>query len=239
MINRIINAFKSRSIEQSPNDAVLRLLTSLKGIGLTPKHIVDIGANHGGWSRTALSVFPQARLSIFEPQKALAGYLLDLMRSPNVEIHHKGVGDIDGILPFTFHERDDSSSFIYNAEEAEERGFNQTEIAVCRLDTALADCRFGPPDIIKIDAEGFDLRVLDGAIETLRTSEIVLIEASIANRDYPNSILAVIRKMDDLGFRLFDFTDLNRTPRRKILWLVEAVFVRKDSATDLASARFD
>ena len=94
-------------------------------------------------------------------------------------------------------------------------------------------------DILKIDAEGLDLQVLDGAGETLSTTEIVLIEASVSNPDYPNSAIAVIQKMDCLGFRLFDLTDLNRTPNRNLLWLVEAVFVRKGSAIDVAASTFN
>ena len=208
-------------------------------MGMTPKHIVDIGGNHGGWSRTALSVFPYAQLSIFEPQYRLAKHLADLERNSNVAIHYKGVGNFDGTAPFTFHDRDDSCSFVYAAEDAQERGFTQSEVEICQLDTAMADCAFGTPDIVKIDAEGLDLQVLDGAGGTLRTTEIVLVEASVSNPDYPNSVLAVVQKMDQLGFRLFDLTDLNRTPNRKLLWLVEAVFVRKGSTTDVASSTFD
>jgi FkbM family methyltransferase len=230
---------KPKSSASSADAAVARLLTTLKNMGMTPRHIVDIGANHGGWSRTALSIFPQAYLSIFEPQQRLAEYLADLERNPNIKIHYKGVGDFNGTAPFTFHDRDDSCSFIYVTEDAQERGFSQSEIEICTLDTIMRNCDFGAADIVKIDAEGLDLQVLDGAGETLSTTEIVLIEASVSNPDYPNSALAVIQKMDCLGFRLFDLTDLNRTPNRNLLWLVEAVFVRKGSAIDVAASTFN
>ena len=230
---------EAKRAAQSPDVAVARLLSSLKSMGMAPRHIVDIGANHGGWSRTALSVFPQVHLSIFEPQLRLAEYLADLESNPNVAIHYKGVGDFDGTAPFTFHDRDDSCSFVYVTEDAQGRGFTQSEIEICQLDTAMTNCEFGPADIVKIDAEGLDLKVLDGAGETLRTAEIVLVEASVSNPDYPNSVLAVVQKMDQVGFRLFDLTDLNRTPNRKLLWLVEAVFVRKGSAIDVAASVFD
>jgi FkbM family methyltransferase len=229
----------SKSVTESPNASVARLLNSLKGMGMAPRHIIDIGANHGGWSRTALSIFPKAYISIFEPQQRLAEYLADLERNPNIKIHYKGVGDFNGTAPFTFHDRDDSCSFIYVTEDAQERGFSQSEIEICKLDTIMRNCDFGAADIVKIDAEGLDLQVLDGAGETLSTTEIVLIEASVSNPDYPNSAIAVIQKMDCLGFRLFDLTDLNRTPNRNLLWLVEAVFVRKGSAIDVAASTFN
>ena len=236
---KYLKRVRSKSVAESPNAAVARLLTSLKDMGMAPRHIVDIGANHGGWSRTALSIFPEVYLSIFEPQKRLKEHLADLARNPNVKIHYKGAGDFNGTAPFTFHDRDDSCSFIYAKEDAKERGFIQSEIEICKLDTVMRNCEFGTADIVKIDAEGLDLQVLDGAGETLRTTKIVLVEASVSNPDYPNSALTVIKKMDYLGFRLFDLTDLNRTPNRKLLWLVEAVFVRKGPTIDLAASAFN
>lgn len=183
--------------------------------------------------------FPAASLSIFEPQRRLAEHLADLDANPKVAIHYKGVGDFDGSAPFTLHDRDDSCSFVYGSEDAEARGLPQCEIEICKLDTVMDGNPFGPPEIVKIDAEGLDLKVLEGAAKTLRNTEIVLIEASVSNRDYPNSVLAVAAKMDDLGFRLFDLTDLNRTLNRQLLWLIEGVFVRKDSATDIAAATYN
>jgi FkbM family methyltransferase len=222
-----------------PDAAVKSTLESIKRMQFLPKHIVDIGGNHGGWSRMALSVFPDAKISMFEPQTRLSKYLEDLECNPNVKIHYKGVGNFDGNLPFTFHDRDDSCSFVYEAEDAVARGFSQADIEICRLDTAMAGNSFGMPSIVKIDAEGLDLQVLEGGNETLRTSDLVFVEASVANKDYPNTVLVVVNKMDTLGYRLFDITDLNRTPKRKFLWLLEMVFVRKGSMIDKAATHFD
>jgi hypothetical protein len=61
----------------------------------------------------------------------------------------------------------------------------------------------------------------------------------IDNLAYPNTLLRVIKKMDQLGFRIWDFTDLNRTADAGILWLVEAVFVLKGSRIDEASQSVD
>lgn len=230
--------FRKATTLSGPDLAVRQVLLRLSQLGLNPGHIVDIGANHGNWSRTALSVFPQARMSLFEPQKRLAPFLKDLAERPDVVIHYKGCGAFDGAAPFTFHDRDDSCSFVYAAEQAQQRGFSQSQIDICRLDTALTGGPFGPAKIVKIDAEGLDLEVLEGATETLRGTEVVLAEASVANPDYPNSVSSVVQKMHSLGFRLFDVTDLNRTPQRQLLWLVEAAFIRVGSAIDTAGSQY-
>ncbi|WP_298922054.1 FkbM family methyltransferase [uncultured Roseobacter sp.] len=212
-----------------------RLFDILKSLSLTPTHIVDVSANHGNWSRAALTAFPTAKLSVFEPQKQLAEKHTDLAQNERVALHYKGLGDFDGSAPFTFHPRDDSSSFLYSASEASAQGYEQNEVEICKLDTAMAASEFGMPEIVKIDAEGLDLKVLDGAPETISKAQVILIEATVACPEYPNTAAIVFQKMDALGFRLFDITDLNRTPERGILWLIEAVFIRKGSSLDTAA----
>jgi FkbM family methyltransferase len=207
-----------------------RLFAAVKALGLTPTHLVDVGGNHGNWTRAALAAFPSARVSMFEPQQKLAYKHRDLAADHRVKLFYKGLGDFNGSAPFTFHSRDDSSSFVYSASEAQAQGLVQGEVEICRLDTALAASSFGPPQIIKIDAEGLDLKVLEGAPEAIAQAHIVLIEATVACPDYPNTAAIIFQKMDALGFRLFDITDLNRSPERGILWLIEAAFVRKDTA---------
>jgi FkbM family methyltransferase len=211
-----------------------KLFHRLKLMGLKPTHAVDIGGNHGNWTREVLAAFPQAKVTLFEPQRGLSQHHADLAADARVELVYAGVGDFDGTAPFTFHPRDDSSSFLYDAGEAAASGMEQGDVAIRRLDSAMAESPFGAPDIVKIDAEGLDLKVLDGGPETIAKAKVVLIEAAVASPLYPNTAAVVFQRMDALGFQLFDLSDLNRTPDRGVLWLIEAVFVPKGS--DLAIA---
>lgn len=220
---------KLKKKKPTPTEVLCRLLVSQ---GFRPRHIVDIGGNYGNWTRTVLRAFPEAKVTMFEPQTRLAEKHVDLAADPRVRIEYAGVGDFDGSAAFSFHERDDSCSFLYSSEEASRQGMPQETMPIRRLDTAMAESPFGPPEMVKIDAEGLDLQVLAGGPETIAGAQIVLIEATVANGVYPNTAAIVFARMDELGFRLFDITDLNRTPERGVLWLIEAVFVRKD--TELA-----
>lgn len=211
-----------------------RLFNVLSSLGLKPDHIVDVGANHGDWTRAALAAFPLARVTMFEPQKHLSTKHADLAGNNRVKVCYQGVGDFDGSAAFTFHPRDDSSSFVYSAPAAAAQGFVQSDVEICRLDTVMTKSKFGMPEIVKIDAEGLDLKVLNGAPETLASADIVLIEATVSCPEYPNTAAIVFSRMEMEGFRLFDITDLNRMPNGT-LWLIEAVFVRIGCSVDLAS----
>lgn len=220
---------KKKKIKLPKPTRTEQFLALLVEQGFQPGHIVDVGGNHGNWTRAALRAFPGANVTMFEPQTGLAERHSDLARDPRVKIEYAGVGDFDGTAAFSFHQRDDSCSFLYDADEAARLGMPQETLPICRLDTAMATSPFGPPQMVKIDAEGLDLTVLAGGPQTIAAAEIVLVEATVACAAYPNTAAIVFAKMDELGFRLFDITDLNRTPQRKVLWLIEAVFVRKDS----------
>ncbi|MDA8587069.1 FkbM family methyltransferase [Rhodobacteraceae bacterium] len=211
----------------------------MKSLGFRPEHIVDIGANHGKWSRFAADQFPNTQISAFEPQKELASSHIDLDENRNVHLHYKGLGDFDGFAPFTFHEKDDSSSFLYSSDEAASQGFAQSKVEIAKLDSFFANSDLPQPDMIKIDAEGFDLKVLDGGKNTLKNASVVLIEASVANKNYPNTVVEVVTRMESIGFRLFDITDLNRTPQRRLLWLIELVFIKVGSSLDTQGSMYE
>jgi len=44
------------------------LFEVLRQFSFSPKRIVDVGANHGFWTGTALKFFPEARYTLLEPQ---------------------------------------------------------------------------------------------------------------------------------------------------------------------------
>lgn len=216
-----------------------QLLALLKRAQFEPRHIVDIGANRGNWTREVRKSFPDASFTLFEPQPKLREAMADLLvDGSRVELNTMGVGRESGEMMFTLHERDDSSSFAWTPERAKERGFKQISVPVTTLDAYLAQRQKPWPDIIKIDAEGWDLEVLEGAAEALSHAGVVLIEAAVGNQSFPNTLLKVCTAMDRLDYRLLDLTDLNRTPGGKVLWLVELAFVKKGSALDGFAGRY-
>jgi FkbM family methyltransferase len=199
----------------------------LKERGFAPKHIMDIGANHGNWTRAALKYFPDAYYTLVEPQDHLRTHLQDLLgRDGKIRWIGAGAGDKPGTLPFVISYRDDSSSFVWYKAA----GMRQIEVPVTTLNEIVRTSDAPFPDMVKIDAEGFDLRVLAGASELLGKTDIFLLEATIcAGQDFENTLANVIQTMGHVGYRILDVTDLNRSPKYRVLWLCEVAFVRSAS----------
>jgi hypothetical protein len=80
----------------------------LKQFGFAPKHIIDVGANHGNWTRTAIKHFPDAQYTLVEPQDRLKVDISDLLdRGYRIRWLSVGAGDKPGNFPFTISHRDD------------------------------------------------------------------------------------------------------------------------------------
>jgi FkbM family methyltransferase len=219
--------------EFDKNALLNTLFVNIKAMGLSPKHIVDIGANHGTWTRETLKYFPDAQYTLLEPQHWLKDSLQDILdTNPKVQFHPVGAGAKEGSFRFTIVDRDDSCSFRYTEQEAKAAGFEQIEIPVVTLNGLLSESKLPTPDIIKIDAEGLDIEVLKGASNFFGKTEIFMVEAGVVNKSFDNSFLKLINFMDENGYRLFEITDLNRPFEPQVLWLVELAFVKKGGIVD-------
>jgi FkbM family methyltransferase len=202
-------------------------------MGFKPKHIVDIGANHGFWTRGALKYFPDASFTLLEPQYWLKESFQDLLTSnKNIHFHPVGAGSQSGSFMFTIVDYDHSSTFLYSKEEAEQKGYKQMEIPITTLNDLLKNSTLPIPDIIKIDAEGLDLEVLKGSSDFLGQTELFLLEAAVTNKTMPNTVAEVVDIMSKNGYHLFEITDLNRPFKLKLLWLIEMAFVKNGGVLD-------
>jgi FkbM family methyltransferase len=227
-VTTIQNSFIQLSSGHALTDPFFNTLLKL---GFEPQHVIDIGANRGNWTRTAMRYFPESRYTLFEPQgDLLAGS--DLVRNERVRFYAMGVGPRTATMLLSKHERDDSFSFALSEKEASDLGRPQVEAPVVALDEFLKNQEIPYPDILKIDAEGWDLEVLKGAETTVQKAEVVLLEAAVMNKRFANKIAKVISEMEIRGFVVFDITDLNRTQRHNALWLVELAFVKKGGPLD-------
>lgn len=210
-------------------DALSQFFSLLKRQAFNPRHIIDVGANHGNWTRTAVRFFPDAQYTLIEPQEFLKECVQDLVDSGyKIRWITAGAGDEPGRWAFTLANRDDSSTFDLTEEEAKRAGFRQVLVEVKTLNEIVRSSGV-PPDMVKIDAEGLDLRVLAGASELFGHTEIFLVEVNIHDKHKENAPEPVIKFMNEKGYHLMEITDVNRSPKYGLLWLCELAFLKNSS----------
>jgi FkbM family methyltransferase len=201
----------------------------LRQLGFAPRHVVDVGANRGFWTRAAFKYFRDPVYTLVEPQDHLRCYSQDLV-SQGCKLNwiNAGCGDSCGTLPLIVSYRDDASTFV---DRHDSPTAQRVTVPMITLNELVASSDAGLPELVKIDAEGFDLKVLAGASDLLGKTEIFLVEAVVwgAGGAYDNSVAEVVRFMAEAGYNLMDITDLNRSPKYGVLWLCELAFLRGGS----------
>ena len=215
-----------------PNEDLRHFFATIKKMDFEPKHIVDVGANHGMWTREALRFFPDSYYTLLEPQKSLEIFMKDILVNSKIKLNAIGAGSHSGNLKLTIGKSDDASTFRYNETDAIKFGLNQIEVPVVTLNEFLGKLNLPIPDIIKIDAEGLDLEVLKGSNDFWGKTEIFMVEAGVVYEDIDNSFLKTINFMNENGYKLFEITHLNRWGLYGVLGLVELCFIKKNGFID-------
>jgi FkbM family methyltransferase len=130
--------------------------------------VLDIGANVGDWTLSiALRVGANGRVLAFEPVPYLADAISKtsrINRQNQVEVHNLALSNEDGSAEFSVEQGNSGGSRLGPMSG----DFSSITVPTRRLDSLLAE----RPDIdridfIKIDVEGFELQVLEGARTTL------------------------------------------------------------------------
>jgi|SRR5579859_770826 len=239
-IKKFVSMFGYRLVPLTniPLCSLDRFFPLLKRSGFAPRHIWDVGANHGNWTRAAIRYFPGAEYTLVEPQDTLKEHVEDLIRGEyKLRWINAGAGNRVGTLPFYVATSDESSSFL-DVSRIKEEAVRRLEVPMRTLNEIRTTFSLPVPDMLKIDAEGLDLKVLEGATDLLGQTEIVLAEGSIGQLDFENMAGALIDAMDDYGYRLFDITDVVRSPKHDALWLCEFAFLLKSSERLKQASRF-
>jgi FkbM family methyltransferase len=171
---------------------------------LTPtSNCVDVGAYNGRALAEMVRLAPRGRHIAFEPLPHK--YRLLSRRFPGVDVRHGAVSNERGEATFTIVHDAAALSGLRNRWEGETtHQTTSVTVPVATLDTDLpADY---VPHFIKIDVEGAERLVFEGAMETIRTHKpTILFEHGKGGADHydtkPGDIYALL--VETAGLRLY------------------------------------
>ncbi len=102
----------------------------------------------------------------------------------------------------------ESGSSVFEENSPLEREIVKKKTA--RLDTIAGEQR---PDFLKLDVQGFELQVLSGATQILKSVEAVMMEVSLIEINKGAPMLAeVVQFMAERGFEVGDILEIHRRP---------------------------
>jgi FkbM family methyltransferase len=167
---------------------------------------VDVGANIGSYSVLAAGA-GGAQVLAFEPAPRAYAALQDNLRLNNlaalVEARSEAVGGAPGRRAITV-DLDTVNHLLDGAPSAA-----STQVTITTLDAALAGRQ---PNVLKIDVEGYETAVIEGAAQTLRSPALlaVLMELNGSGARYGFDECALHRRMLQAGFAAARYDPLAR-----------------------------
>lgn len=212
-----------------PKGDVTSFCFRLAAHGFAPKRIVDIGANKGKWSRRVLKVYPDCSYTLVEPQIEMKPYLDAFCRkAKNAQWINAGVADAAGTLEISIAPDTVSSSFTLSPESSSSMGLERRSVPVTTLDLLLETHLDGVPDIVKIDAEGFECKIMQSATKLIGETEVFLLEAPLIDAPQGwSSFHQVVEMMRDFEYEPFEFTEFCRMRSEPASRLCEIAFARR------------
>ena len=203
-----------------------RVVARLEGVPV----VVDVGANRGQYATELREHGYRGEIVSFEPlEEAFAQLAAAAARDVNWTCHRMALGASGGEGRINVASNLASSSLL-EMGAAHRAGAPSVWITgvetvrVARLDDVFADDR---PCLLKLDVQGYEGRVLDGAGETL--ARAVLLECELCTAELyagQTSPRALVDRLDDLGFELVDLEPVFRDRTSGRVLALEVVFAR-------------
>jgi FkbM family methyltransferase len=177
-------------------------------LDLLAKHcstFVDVGAHVGDWSKEFLKR-SSAKGVLFEPSQQCAAVLREEFLDTPITFHNLAVGEKSGFISYV-EEADfgQTSSALETRHAGPRAGADAAKkIKLVSLDEMFVNTDFNI-DFLKIDTEGYDLKVLKGAESLLREGRIRFIQFEYNSHwlGVGSSLKEAIRFLTDLGFDFF------------------------------------
>lgn len=197
--------------------------------------VLDVGANVGGFGIQLRDLGYTQRIISFEPITDIFKVLSEnAAADKNWTANNFALGDFDGAAPINIAANNGESSSILpmralHVQAAESAQYVAREdIQVKRLDTVFESMCSGARNIyLKIDTQGFEKSVLEGAqvsLERIGTLQLELSLESLYEND--TSFSEMYSYLQDKGFRAASFEPGFFDPRRGQMLQIDGIFHR-------------
>ena len=206
-------------------------LAHAKTLGFDPQWIVDGGAFSGDWTEMVASIFPEASFLVVEPNPFVVKELRQrLQLIPNVtHLFESALANTPGTMSLNIW--GDPKLATSASLQAHVRGGPEKseDVVVDTLDNLLEKSQ-SSFDLIKLDLQGAELQALSGAVQTLKSAEMFIVEfgclEAYLDRTTPQQLMEVFY---DNEYCLYDIVDCHYRPYDGALTGGDFFFVSNNS----------
>jgi FkbM family methyltransferase len=198
--------------------------------------LLDVGANIGLYGLAVRHLRYKGKIISFEPlNDAFAKLKKASASDQNWAINNYALGDADSKSTINVAGNSKSSSILnmlpsHVKSAPKSEYISKQEITVKKLDTIFNEFyEAGDKIMLKIDTQGYEKNILDGAKSSLSKIRVIQLEMSIVPL-YETELLLVdmITYLNKLGFELFSLEEGFTDPVTGRLLQVDGIFVNKN-----------
>ena len=197
-------------------------------------HCFDVGANTGQFAKILWSAGFKGTIYSFEPQlQPFKTLHKKAGRHSQWKTFNIGLGDSDGTAMINISKNSVSSSILginkLSVEVVPETEYiSKEEIKVNRLDTLLNEINFNKRFFLKIDAQGFEWKILQGAEGCFDNIYALELESSYVSLYKEERLFDEMKTfIESKGFYLCSLESGFSDPRNGRLLQVEMIFLRE------------
>jgi FkbM family methyltransferase len=198
------------------------LFRNLKRYALEPKAVFDIGVDAG--TPELYEAFPAAEFSLFDPSPASLPHMRRICSAIGGRYFNVALGDVEGSASLSVNPENTGGSTLIAAVDAPEHH----TVPVKRFDSLLTSV--ARPSLMKIDAQGFEMKILAGMGSLLDQIDVYIIETATFSFHPERATFDQLHSfMRGCGFCLHEIVGLLRRPLDGMLCHIDAVYVKEQS----------
>ena len=203
-----------------------------------PRVLFDVGGNVGNYTQTLNKAFPEARVFSFEPIKSNYEQLESMVNTlDNISCFNIGMSSVSGTKKIYFpNSKNNVHGSLYEGSLKELLNYEELyseEIELTTLDDFTKSSNIDQIDFLKIDTEGHELEVLEGAKNLIDNQKIKVIqfefnEMNIMSRTFLIDFYKMLTGFDFYRLRSQDILPLGAyNSRNEIFQIQNLIAVRK------------
>jgi FkbM family methyltransferase len=200
-----------------------------------PRCIFDVGAHYGETALTYTDLFPEANIYSFEPfPDAVKKYKENTSRYPKVKVFEKAFSNIEQESIFYINTSDATNSLLNsNKTDSWIDGATETKHSIkVQTDTIDNFCEMmniESIDILKLDVQGAELLVLEGAARMLESKKINVIYTEVEFIEiYKGQPLfhEITAFLSTYNYQLFGLHTAHKFDNGQLAW-GDAIYIKK------------
>ena len=178
LIQRVLNSCGYQITRNlTKRQSLAGVLEHVKKLGFEPQTVIDAGVAQGTFE--LYETFPDATHLLIEPLVEFEDVLKNISNQfSKVEYVIAAASSKEGTIEFTVRDELVLSSILDETDGSHINGM-QREVCTTTIDNLCHEKRLDGPYLIKVDVQGAELDVLDGAKKVLEESELVVLEVSL------------------------------------------------------------